>query len=275
VWGAAEAAIDFFEQHWDALVPFHPSSARPLRVLELGAGCGKLGLTVALNNGPGAANASVLLTEQPDGLAHLERNVRLNTAEGGAIGADARAVACNWGDFDGNRGAADGEKAGEDSRGEDEGDDCDKDDALWRSCTRVAPESLPRADVIIGSDLIYLPEGARALPRTIAALLRAGRRRRRRRGAGKTSASGCCGGGEDLPDTVAFYAHTRHRFDALDVALEEECVACGLEMVELDPATGLAWGADGDGRGRRPSSPPPFTQLFPEHRVAIYRLTLA
>jgi hypothetical protein len=257
VWGAAEAAIAFFEQHWDSLVP-PVSVQRPVtRVIELGAGCGKLGLTVALNAG---ARCSVLLTEQPDGLAHLDRNVRLNRADG----VDARAVACDWGDFDRDGGAADAGK----EEDEDEDEDDKADDALsWRSCARVAPQSLPRADVIIGSDLIYLPEGARALPRTIAALLRAGRRRRRR-----GSGGGSGGGGELAP--VAFYSHTKHRFDALDVALEEQCAACGLEMVELDPATGSPWAEEGDGDRGRPRSPPPFTELYPEHRVAVYRLRL-
>jgi hypothetical protein len=272
VWGAAEAAIRFFERHWDAVVvgaeeedAAAGAGQRPLRVLELGAGCGKLGLTVALNRqgeegGSAAATSrrvSVLLTEQPDGLAHLERNVQLNAGEAHRD-LDARAVACDWADF-----LVAGEEEGEeDQKEERDGADVttDKEEAaaeesLWRSCERVAPPSsrLPKPDIIIGSDLIYLVEGARALPRTLAALLL------RRRG----------GGG------VAFYSHTRHRFDALDVELEEQCAACGLEMVELDQETGRPVGEEGEeARRRAPSSPPPFSALFPEQRVAIYRITL-
>lgn len=275
VWGAAEAAIAFFSRHWDNLHPNH-HQRRPLRVLELGAGCGKLGLTLALNTAQGGG-CSVLLTEQPGGgaLEHLERNVRLNISdgwEGGGAAEDApRAVACDWADFVVEAAATD--------RGED--DDDENDQEAWRSCARVSPlpnlGTLPRADVIIGSDLIYLPEGARALPRAIAALLRRGSKARRR-------ASGDTSPCSPLP--VAYYAHTRHRFDALDVEFEEQCALCGLELVELDAETGrpVVGGARGEGEGeggaaaaaaKSASSPPPFTELFPEHRVAIYRLRLA
>ena len=126
--------------------------------------------------------------------------------------------------------------------------------------------------MIVGSDLIYLLEGARNLPGAVAALLRRSADRRRRRRKGRTEDGA-------LPSPVAYYAHTRHRFDALDVELEEQCAACGLEMVELAMETGrpLFEGGGGDGaggQGGRAASPPPFTELFPEHRVAMYRLRL-
>lgn len=255
VWGAAEAAIAFFERHWDTVVVGAEQDGggegdaatrrRSLRVLELGAGCGKLGLTIALNCRPAV---SVLLTEQPDGLEHLERNVRLNDPSGDL---DARAVACDWGDF--VVAAAEAEQ-----------DAADDDEALlWRSCARVAPPShkLPVADVIVGSDLIYLLEGAHALPRTLSALLRrAEEARRKRTGDGADAAAS--------PSPVAYYSHTRHRFDALDLELEQQCAACGLEMVELGQESGKEVG------GGRGGSPPPFTELFPEHRVAMYRIRL-
>lgn len=269
VWGAAEAAIAFFERHWDALVAeAGAGSGRPTRVLELGAGCGKLGLTLALNK-RGPSGVSVLLTEQPGGgaLEHLERNVRLNmdgddgdgtTTTTAAPPLDARAAACDWADFL-------SEEAGGQQTEENDDDDDDDDERRWRACERVSPSLLlPRADVIVGSDLIYLSEGAHALPRAIAALLRRGR------------PPPPPPGGLPAPAPVAYYAHTRHRFDALDVEFEEQCAACGLELRELDAGTGapVDAGKGGGECGALSSSPPPFTELFPEHRVAIYRLRL-
>lgn len=192
-------------------------------------------------------------------MEHLERNVRLNVDGNDADRVDARAAACDWADFVGDE--------GQDAN--DTADDDEQEQQQWRTCQRISPKahlgSLPCADVIIGSDLIYLLEGARALPRTIAALLRRSARNRRRRS----------GSAAETVEPVAYYSHTRHRFDALDVEFEEQCATCGLELVEMDAETGRPVGDGGrDNSNRAASSPPPFTELFPEHRVAMYRLRL-
>lgn len=68
-----------------------------LSLLELGAGTGWLGVTVARNC---PAAALVCLTEQAGGMEHLSGNVQLNAARGLPL-AHVRVQPCDWTEFGG------------------------------------------------------------------------------------------------------------------------------------------------------------------------------
>jgi len=63
--------------------------------------------------------------------------------------------------------------------------------------------------------------------------------------------------------TVGIYAHTKHRYDHLDLAFFENMNANGLDVVEITMP----------GESPTPPSPPPMTEIFPEKRIAFYKIT--
>lgn len=88
VWRAAEHLTAFFQR-------MHPDHVK-LRgnILELGAGCGLLGMAIAA----AIPDASVCLTEQPGmALQHLARNLDLNRG----LAPNASCCACDWRDYGG------------------------------------------------------------------------------------------------------------------------------------------------------------------------------
>lgn len=99
-----------------------------------------------------------------------------------------------------------------------------------------------RWDLVLGSDLVYNDAGVAGLPRCLAALAHAG-----------------C--------PCVLYAHTLHRFDNCDVEFFQGLHENGLVYRELPPE---APSVSTRGAGR--SSPPPFAELFPEQRQAIFRI---
>eukprot|EP00775_Hariotina_reticulata_P004246 gene4246-4496_t len=62
---------------------------------------------------------------------------------------------------------------------------------------------------------------------------------------------------------VMYYAHTKHRFDALDVEFFEQLAAHDLDVMEVVEA----------GRELPPPSPPAFSSLFPDMRIAVFRIS--
>lgn len=94
-------------------------------------------------------------------------------------------------------------------------------------------------DFIVGSDLIYNDEGVRQLPRVWAALA--------------------------TTPTQIYYAHTKRRFEGLDNDFMEELAKSALECTEVREP----WAAD------PPESPPPFSSLFPDMRIVVYRIRKA
>lgn len=65
--------------------------------------------------------------------------------------------------------------------------------------------------------------------------------------------------------TKVFYAHTKRRFEHYDVDFFENLRAQGLLVEEVREA----------GVESPPPSPPPFTDLFGDMRIAIYEMAVA
>lgn len=91
-------------------------------------------------------------------------------------------------------------------------------------------------DFMIGSDLVYNTVGTVMLPRVMRALC--------------------------SPATQIYYVHTKHRFDHFDLQFFEELTKNGLWFAEvLEPSVHTP-----------PSSPPALTELYPDMRIAVYRI---
>ncbi|KAA8494114.1 Protein-lysine methyltransferase METTL21B [Porphyridium purpureum] len=216
VWDAAFRLVDFFEASGplDALLKNQSTERRTLvNVLELGSGCGWLGAVCARNWNACelSARIAVTVTEQKahDALDHLERNVDNLKASG--FLPEPWVLQVHELSWDEPNTAV-----------------LDRD---W--------------DLIIGSDLLYEPEGVRGFVGVLERILRGD----------STSGKGNC----------MIYAHTKHRYDTVDELLYELTREAGLELRELrlpnEEASAL------------PDSPPLFSELFPEHRVAILRIS--
>lgn len=165
-----------------------------LRVLELGSGTGWLGVNVARNM---PAAELVVLTEQPDGLAHLRRNVALNAAQGLPVG-HVRVQSCDWRAYGpeaaSDGGGSDATAAGVDGSAAVRSGGQDSTQHTAHAAAQPAPAGAgePAAaapadeqwgedefylaavpwDFILGSDLIYNDIGSRCLPCVLAALAR-------------------------------------------------------------------------------------------------------
>lgn len=235
-WPAARALAAFLDAS-DAL-------RRAREVLELGSGNGWLGLAVL--RARGARDVRVTMTETTEGgaLRWLEARARANAAWGrieGDDGARARCRALNWNAFSSDAAASDAGDAGD---GE-EGANADaRGSARTEDETPLTADSpeLADVDVVLGADLVYDDAGVVALPRVVKALLS-----RARSGA------------------VFYYAHTKHRYDGMDLDFFANVSANGLTCEEVRPR----------GAPSPPPSPPPFETLFPDQRIAIYRIALA
>ena len=101
-------------------------------------------------------------------------------------------------------------------------------------CERITSAADARWDVIVGSDLMYNDEGVRQLPQVFAHLART--------------------------DTRILYAHTKRRFEHLDADFFHALSDAGLAWREVRERWAPA----------PPASPPPFDNLFPEMRIAVY-----
>lgn len=138
LWPAASFLAAFVARHWGS--GGHPTLQglpAQTRVLELGAGCGLVGLTVAQMEGC----AAVTMTDHDPGTLRLiEAGVARNA---GRLRAECRAVLLEWGEDDAVVKALGGD-------GRDEGG----------------------FDLVIGSDLIYSDTVVRPLLATVAGVLR-------------------------------------------------------------------------------------------------------
>ncbi|KAF5833806.1 hypothetical protein DUNSADRAFT_9753 [Dunaliella salina] len=235
-------------------------------ILELGAGLGYLGLTIARNT----LASLICLTEQAEGGAlswcrlNVEKNRHLPNS--GVV----RTCECDWRDY-----ASRSTPSELDIQNKPEG--CHKEQRFSTGCQRQQESSqtlqiqehnsciqthqgatnTPRCrdtcsgkeadrlfltstkwDYIIGSDLVYNSVGSTLLPLVMKKLC--------------------------SPTTVILYCHTKHRFDHLDVEFFEHLNKNGFNVEEVREP----W------LPTPPPSPPPLTELFPEQRIAIYRISL-
>jgi len=94
-------------------------------------------------------------------------------------------------------------------------------------------------DVVLGSDLVYDESGTHMLPKVLFGVLR-------------------------KPHAVCYYAHTKHRYDSLDLDFFEQLDLRGLAIEEMRQPGVLE---------TPPPSPPPFESLFPDQRIAVYKIT--
>ncbi|KAL4536800.1 hypothetical protein Ndes2437B_g06204 [Nannochloris sp. 'desiccata'] len=225
-----------------------------INILELGAGCGYLGITVARN----LPNANIVcLTEQEDGgaLSWLRHNVELNRNRG--LPLDAVTVQpCDWLTYCQETGATtsilnssyDVKPCIEADEGINQQELVLEGTINEKSPPVLVPSLLASPlcfeaitwDFIVGSDLIYNKIGSTCLPRVLSALSSA--------------------------PTQIFYCHTKHRFDLLDLEFFENLTAVGLKFEEV-------WEPEAEAP---PESPPlqfPPSDLFPEQRVAIFKIT--
>lgn len=192
-WAAAHRLARFLA----ACAPDLGLDAPGVRVLELGAGCGWLGATLARNC---PAAGLVCLTEQEAGGAceWLRHNVELNRARDLPLQA-VQVQPCDWLAYRDGAGGDAAPAPAEAGTAEPNSDARDTESALDL-------DTVPW-DLIIGSDLIYNAIGSTCLPRVIAALAR--------------------------PATVVLYCHTKHRYDLLDMQFFEELGAAGLRWEEV------------------------------------------
>ena len=225
VWDAARRLIDYLEASAHDL----GLDAPDVNILELGSGTGWMGMVVAQN----VKRAGVVcLTEMEAGgaLEWLSKNVARN--EPAALWPPGRLVveALDWTEFH-------VDDANVDASADGGGVRC--------STSNGVVHALPW-DVVVGSDLVYNEDGARMLPRVFRGLID------RARAVGKTA-------------PLVLYAHTKYRYELLDILFFESLEQCGLTRVEVREP----------GVATPPASPEPLTELFPEKRIAVFRIELA
>jgi hypothetical protein len=193
VWDAARELLRFFQC---------PAGAGmldgQLRVLELGAGTGWLGMQLASRFEIG----EMVMTEMCDGAAleWLQHNLNLNSTA-----SNVRAAALDWAWC--ADGATDIVAAASVAERE--------------ACTEILGSNW---DLVVGSDLVYNEIGAAMLPRVMAAL------------ASRGLLGGAVGATPTA--TRVLYAHTLNRYEFLDREFFKQCALNGLRCVELWPEHG-------------------------------------
>ena len=234
-----------------------------MRIVELGSGVGWLGMFLAHN----LQNATVLCTEQRGGgaLQWLQHNIAENTH---LQLSGLQTAVCDWQDFapaakcatskivqqqcacaahnpdkQGNEHASaaaaqHGSSAQHGNHVQQAGSHQDRaTSAATCEAKGLQPGSCRRFDFVIGADLLYTADGVSQLPCVFAALADAG-----------------C--------NCILYAHTKRRFEQLDQEFFQGLREAGLQWEEVrEPWAPLP-----------PPSPPPFAELFPEMRIAVYNI---
>jgi predicted nicotinamide N-methyase len=194
VWPAARHLAEFLEHEIDKLGLGTPG----LSFIELGAGCGWLGVTLVRNV---ESIRSMWLTEQEygGGVSWLTHNVTLNKSLPGLhkihvrpLDWDAYIHSCNSKPSSAHQGASTvaGDRAPPASGAS---------SGFAVMMGKLDPETGRPWDLILGSDLIYTEKGCEALPRVMAALATPG-------------------------VTQILYCHTKHRYIFTKPALTHNLV---------------------------------------------------
>jgi len=242
VWDAARACAQFLSQTG----MYHDILSRPgARLLELGAGCGWLGLAITNNVAKDTAEL-VCLTERAEGggLAHLECNLLLNS---GSSRSNLVTAELDWVEVTKEEKTAIPLRIRRST--------CATYSPFDQAATFVDTDQMvDRWDFIFGSDLVYEEKaGVVALSRLLRKLLLR---------VDTTS-----------PRPTALYAHTKRRFEHLDMLFYRELARQGLKVKEVFHTEGQ----------KRPTSPPPMLERlemgwdpnFPDMRVAMLEITAA
>ena len=250
--------MEYFEAVADDLGLSRPG----VQIAELGAGTGWLSVALAKNL-PNAER--IVATEMRAGgaLRWLRRNVRANERAG--HGESLRRLTteeCDWSTYLG----------GEPTRSM-YGDDDDAPSPATTSTTSprvetetettektyetdddVEPASTLDStawDFVVGSDLVYDDAGVAMLPRVFRRLLD-----------NAANARAASAGRSERSRPTAYYAHTKYRYELRDMDFFAEMSRCGLVMTEVrEPNVPTP-----------PPSPEPLSQLFPEKRIAVFRV---
>jgi len=232
-WRAAYRLADYLS----ASAPHLGLDAPGVNILELGAGCGWLGATVARNL-PNAA--LVCLTEQEDGGAcdWLRHNIQTNRERG--VPLDAVIVQpCDWLLYSYKNQQISVPQHPLSALPEKDGED----DCVSSTAQASALDLSSIAwDFIIGSDLVYNTAGTEFLPRLMATLAHPNK-------------------------TQIIYSQTKHRYDLLDIDFFGGLAEEGLSWEEV-------WEPGVPAPVESPPAQFPPTSLFPEQRIAVYRIAL-
>ena len=256
MWPAARRLLEYFEAVADDIGLSRPGA----QIVELGAGTGWLSVALAKNL-PNAER--VVATEMRAGgaLRWLRRNVRANER------IDTLATEeCDWSTYLGGEPTKSGygddvandvAPATDAPRPETEKSETETEtetETARSASASSSPSTLDSTawDFIVGSDLVYDDSGVALLPRVFRRLL----------DNAHANARAATDRGEKNAPPAAYYAHTKYRYELRDIEFFAEMSRRGLVMTEVREPNAPS----------PPASPEPLSQLFPEKRVAVFRI---
>ena len=255
MWPAARRLVEYLEAVVDDIGLSRPG----VQIVELGAGTGWLSVALAKN----LPRANVVATEMAAGgaLRWLRRNVRANEQMGsGTRICNLATEECDWSTYLGGEPTRSG--YGDDvapatsspdvetEKAETAETETDVETRSTASASTSTSSTLDSTawDFVLGSDLVYDDAGVAMLPRVFRRLLDNAAKARER--------------GEKRKRPVAYYAHTKYRYELRDIEFFAEMSRCGLVVTEVrEPNVPTP-----------PESPEPLSQLFPEKRIAVFRI---